>query len=74
MELQLYKVETTEQSICTANIGGKTTGTYKNGCNEVWSYNFAIVLAMNKGIDCWVSFSFTHPSSLHLKAKFMKKN
>ena len=35
---------------------------------------FAIVLTMNKGIDYWVRFSFTHPSSLHLKAKFMKKN
>jgi len=34
---------------------------------------FAIVLTMNKGMDYWVSFSFTHPS-LHLKAKFMKKN
>jgi len=29
---------------------------------------------MNRGIDCWVSFSFTHPPSLHLQAKFMKKN
>jgi len=29
---------------------------------------------MNKGMDYWVSFSFTHPSSLHLKTKFMKKN
>ena len=35
---------------------------------------FAIVLTINKGMDYWVSFSFTHPSSLHLKAKFMKKN
>ena len=25
-------------------------------------------------MDDWVSFSFTYPSSLHLKAKFMKKN
>jgi len=35
---------------------------------------FAIVLAMNRGIDGWVSFPFTHPSLLHLKANFMKKN
>ena len=35
---------------------------------------FAIVLAMNKGMDYWVSFCCTHPSSLHLKAKFVKKN
>jgi len=34
---------------------------------------FAIILTMNKGIDYWVIFSFTHPS-LHLKAKSMKKN
>ena len=25
-------------------------------------------------MDYWVRFSFGHPSSLHLKAKFMKKN
>jgi len=35
---------------------------------------FAIVLTMNRGMDYWVSFSFTHPSLLHLKVKFMKKN
>ena len=29
---------------------------------------------MDKWIDYWVSFSFTHPSSLPLKAKFMKKS
>jgi len=26
---------------------------------------FAIVLTMNKGMDGWVIFSFTRPSSLH---------
>ena len=35
---------------------------------------FAILLTMKKAMDYWVSFSFTHLSSLHLKAKFMKKN
>jgi len=34
----------------------------------------AIVFAMNRGMDHWVSISFTHPPSLHLKAKFVKKN
>ena len=34
----------------------------------------AIVLAMNRGMDHWVSISFTYPPSLHLKAKFVKKN
>ena len=29
---------------------------------------------MNRGINYWVSFSFTHPSSLHTKVKFVKKN
>jgi len=29
---------------------------------------------MNRGMDYCVSFSFTHPSSLHLEVKFMKKN
>jgi len=41
---------------------------------EVRSYNFRHCITMNKGTNDWVSFSFTHPSSLHLKAKFMKKN
>jgi len=35
---------------------------------------FAIVLTMNKGMDYWIIFFFIHPSSLHLKMKFMKKN
>jgi len=35
---------------------------------------FAIALTMNKGIDYWISYSFTRPSSLHLKAKFVKKD
>ena len=41
---------------------------------EVRSYNFTIVFAMNRGINYWVSFSFTHSSSLYTKAKFVKKN
>jgi len=35
---------------------------------------FAIALIMNRGMDYWLSFSFTHPSLLHLMVKFMKKN
>ena len=35
---------------------------------------FTIVFAMNRGINYWVSFSFTHPSSLHTKMKFVKIN
>ena len=29
---------------------------------------------MNREINYWVSFSFTHPSSLHTKAEFVKRN
>jgi len=35
---------------------------------------FAIVFTMDREMDYWVSFSFTYPSSLHLKVKSMKKN
>jgi len=35
---------------------------------------FAIVLAMKREMDYLVSYSSTNPSSLHLKAKVMKKN
>ena len=50
----------------------KPVVTYKH--IEIGSCDFAFVLAMNKGMDYWVSDSFTHLPSLHLKAKFMKKN
>ena len=32
------------------------------------------VFAMNRGIDYWVSLSFNHLSSLHKKAKHLKKD
>jgi len=71
MELHPYKLATTEQSICTASIGEINYVTYQL---RYGATIFAIVLTMNKGMDYWVILSFIRPSSLHLKAKFMKKN
>ena len=49
----------------------KTAVTYQRV--EVRTKVFTIVFATNRGINYWVSFSFTHSSSLHTKAKFVKK-
>ena len=65
-------VITTEQSSI-----GKIN--YKNSCN-LWTdwgtelQFLPLYSPWNRGMDYWISFSITHPSSLHLKVKFMKKN
>jgi len=61
-ELQPYKVATTKQSICTARIGEIN---YKHLQKWLLLANglrcgatiFAIMLAMNRGIDCFISYS-----------------
>jgi len=78
MELQPYKAATTEQSICTVSIGEINSRQLQKWLQlknklRYGATIFSIALAMNRKIDYWVSFSFTHPLSLHLKAKFMKK-
>jgi len=62
---------------CTASIGETITGAYKNGRNLQTDWGtelqFRLCTYHEQGKDYWISFPFTHPSSLHLKAKIMKK-
>ena len=41
---------------------------------EVWSYNFHHRVCHEQGNQLLDNVSLTHPSSLHTKAKFVKKN